>query len=286
MKKLMSAIAATAVAASLALSTTVASAETYYTAPDDPSEWTTWFSGSPALSEITQVSAESTADGMRVWFPETAEEKFKIVSFLIANGAGITEIQPTDELHIDVTLEGADKGTDIRWTLQLAFNGAGTGNMYMSKYIAAEAGYEANEYNQMPQGRYEVVIPIGEMIEQYDADNSTTNYDKIWNSGADNTRLLTGLIVQVAASDPVNNSDKDQALVIHDISFGTAGSTASTASTGSTASTASTASKSSTTGGSSKTQVGTGENMLPIIGIAALAVVATSAVVVTKKRAK
>ena len=282
MKKLMSAIAATAVAASLALSTTVASAETYYTAPDDPAEWTTWFSGSPALSEITQVSAESTADGMRVWFPETAEDKFKIVSFLIANGAGITEIQPTDELHIDVTLEGADKGTDIRWTLQLAFNGAGTGNMYMSKYIAAEAGYEANEYNQMPQGRYEVVIPIGEMIKQYDADNSKTNYDKIWNSGASNTRLLTGLIVQVAASDPVNNSDKDQALVIHDISFGTAGSF-DNAGTGSTASTAS---KSSTTGGSSKTQVGTGENMLPIIGIAALAVVATSAVVVTKKRAK
>ena len=284
MKKFFGVIAATAVAASLALSTTVASADVIWAVPDDPEQWATWFEGSPALSEATEISAESTADGMRVWFPDTATGAFKICSFLMANGAGFTAVEPDDELHVDVTLEGDAGGTDVRWIMQLAFNGAGTGNMSVSKYIAAAAnnGQEANQYGQMPQGHYELVIPMGDLIEQFDADNATTNYDKIWNSGANNTKLLTGVILQIATNNPEKNSDKDLGLVIHDISINTAGSvtvdndnsqattTPSTSSSAGTTSTGSSASKPAAT--SSKGQVST--------------VVATSAVVVTKKRAK
>ncbi len=301
MKKIISAIAATAIAASLALSTTVASAETYYTIPMDPAEWSTWMVNNPMLNETENLGAEETSEGMEVWFPDTAT--VQIPNFLLNVGAGITEVTKGDDLHIDITLEGDDGAMDMRWFVEIGFNGAGIERMNISKYIAAATGndkLQPNDYGQLPSGTYDVVLDMEELIKAYDADNDTTNYDKIWNSGADNTRLLTTINFNVATTDPAKNSDKDNHLIIRDFSLGTdgsfegtgnggtasTGSTASTASTGSTASTASTGSKSSTTGSSSKTQVGTGENLLPVIGIAALAVVATSAVVVTKKRAK
>ena len=294
MKKIISAIAATAIAASLALSTTVASAETYYTIPMDPAEWSTWMVNFPKLDETDDLSAEELpgGEGMKVWFPDTATEQ--IPNFLLNVGAGITEVTKGDDLHIDITLEGDDGAMDMRWFVEIGFNGADIERMNISKYIAAATGndkLQPNEYRQLPSGTYDVVLDMEELIKAYDADNDTTNYDKIWNSGADNTRLLTTINFNVATSDPAKNSDKDNHLIIRDFSLGTDGSfegtgNGGTASTGSTASTASTGSKSSTTGSSSKTQVGTGENLLPVIGIAALAVVATSAVVVTKKRAK
>lgn len=298
MKKLISAIAATAVAASLALSTTVSSsADVIYTAPSDPSEWVTWLDGSPALSEIEELTAEDTADGMKVWFPETATGRFKIMSFLIAQGSGITQVEPEDELHVKVKLDGEKGGTDVRWIFSIAFTAAGTGNMQMSKYIAEAAnnGLAANEYGQMPQGEYEAVVTFGDLIEKYDADNKTDNYEKIW--GTNGNKYLTGIIVQMATNNPEKNSDKDQALTIEDISVGTPGSfkvesnsNAGTSNGGTTNSsnsgTTTNSSKGGTTTNSSKGQVSTGESILPIVGIAALAVVATSAVIVTKKRAK
>ena len=101
----------------------------------------------------------------------------------------------------------------------------------------------------------------------------------------------------MATNNPEKNSDKDQALTIEDISVGTPGSfkvesnsNAGTSNGGTTNSsnsgTTTNSSKGGTTTNSSKGQVSTGESILPIVGIAALAVVATSAVIVTKKRAK
>ena len=301
MKKIISAIAATAIAASLALSTTVASAETYYTIPMDPAEWSTWMVNNPKLDETADLSAEELpgGEGMKVWFPDTAT--VQIPNFLLNVGAGITEVSNGDDLHIDVTLDGPDGAWDARWNVEIAFNAAGTNRMQIAKYIAAATGNEKlkeNTSSQLPSGTYNVVLDLEDLIKAYDADNDTNNYDKVFGDGGN--RWLTTINFQMATNKPGENSDKDYALTIRDFSLGTdgsfegtgnggtasTGSTASTASTGSTASTASTGSKSSTTGSSSKTQVGTGENLLPVIGIAALAVVATSAVVVTKKRAK
>ena len=63
MKKLIAAIAATAVAASLAMTATFASADVYYTIPTDPASWGTWMLGSPKLDETDQLYAEETAEG-------------------------------------------------------------------------------------------------------------------------------------------------------------------------------------------------------------------------------
>ena len=58
------------------------------------------------------------------------------MSFLIAQGSGITQVEPEDELHVKVKLDGEKGGTDVRWIFSIAFTAAGTGNMQMSKYIA------------------------------------------------------------------------------------------------------------------------------------------------------
>ena len=307
MKKIISAIAATAIAASLALSTTVASAETYYTIPMDPAEWSTWLVNNPKLDETADLSAEELpgGEGMKVWFPDTATT-VQIPNFLLNVGSGITQVSNGDDLHIDVTLDGPDGAWDARWNVEIAFNGAGTNRMQIAKYIAAATGNEKlkeNTSSQLPSGTYNVVLDLEDLIKAYDADNDTNNYDKVFGDGGN--RWLTTINFQMATNKPGENSDKDYALTIRDFSLGTDGSfddintgssTTSTASTGgSTTSTASTGgsttstgSKASSTGGNktSSSQVGTGENMLPVIGVAALAVVATSAVVVSKKRSK
>ena len=299
MKKIVGAIAATAIAASLALSTTVASAEKYYTIPFDPAEWGTWMVGSPKLDETTDLAAEELPGGagMKVWFPETATQQ--IPNFLLNVGAGIVEVQEGDDLHIDVTLDGEDGATDMRWFVEIGFNGAGIDRMNIAKYIAEATGNDklaANSYGHLPSGTYNVVLDVADLIKAYDADNGTSNYDKVFNSGATNTRMLTTINFNVATNDPAKNSDKDNVLTIRDFSLGTDGTFAdagtdgssttapSTSSSTGTTSTGSSASKPAAT--SSKGQVSTGESILPIVGIAALAVVATSAVVVTKKRAK
>ncbi len=299
MKKLFGAIAATAIAASLALSTTVASADKYYTIPFDPAEWGTWMVGSPKLDETTDLAAEELPGGagMKVWFPETATQQ--IPNFLLNFGSGIVEVQQGDDLHIDVTLDGEEGGMDIRWNVEIGFNGAGIDRMNIAKYIGQATGNEklqANQYRQLPSGTYNVVLDVEDLIKAFDADNGTNNYDKVFNSGATNTRMLTTINFNVATNDPAKNSDKDNVLTIRDFSLGTDGTFAdagtdgssttapSTSSSTGTTSTGSSASKPAAT--SSKGQVSTGESILPIVGIAALAVVATSAVVVTKKRAK
>ena len=301
MKKLFGAIAATAIAASLALSTTVASADKYYTIPFDPAEWGTWMVGSPKLDETTDLAAEELPGGagMKVWFPETATQQ--IPNFLLNFGSGIVEVQQGDDLHIDVTLDGEEGGMDIRWNVEIGFNGAGIDRMNIAKYIGQATGNEklqANQYRQLPSGTYNVVLDVEDLIKAFDADNGTNNYDKVFNSGATNTRMLTTINFQMATNTPDKNSDKDYALTIRDFSLGTDGtfadagtSTAPSSTAPSTSSSTGTSSKGSTTSSkpaatSSKGQVSTGESILPIVGIAALAVVATSAVVVTKKRAK
>ena len=212
---------------------------------------------------------------------------------------GIVEVQEGDDLHIDVTLDGEDGATDMRWFVEIGFNGAGIDRMNIAKYIAEATGNDklaANSYGHLPSGTYNVVLDVADLIKAYDADNGTSNYDKVFNSGATNTRMLTTINFNVATNDPAKNSDKDNVLTIRDFSLGTDGTFAdagtdgssttapSTSSSTGTTSTGSSASKPAAT--SSKGQVSTGESILPIVGIAALAVVATSAVVVTKKRAK
>ena len=302
MKKLASAIAATAIAASLALGTTVSSsADVIYKVPTDPAEWSTWTSGLPSLDEATDISGEETADGaLRVWFPETATSP--IPNLLINSGSGLLAVSEGDKLHVDVTLEGETGATDMRWFLEIGFNGAGTdpARFNISKYIAEAAnnGTAANDYGQLPSGTYNVVLDIADVIKSYDEDNGKANYDKIFGEGGNS--YLTTININIATNDPEKNSDKDQSLIIREIAVGTSdefanvntGTSGGSTSTGGTTtnsskgSTTTNSSKGSTTTNSSKGQVTTGENMLPIIGVAALAVVATSAVVVSKKRAK
>lgn len=305
MKKLIAAIAATAVAASLAMTATFASADVYYTIPTDPASWGTWMLGSPKLDETDQLYAEETAEGyLEVSFPETGETT--IPNFLLNEGGGLVQVTEGDLLHIDVTLEGEEGATDMRWLVEIAFNGAGSQRMNIAKYIGEATGNDklvANAYGQLPSGTYNVVLDIAEVLQAYDTDNAddsskiTNNYERVFGEGG-NTYLTT-INFNVATNDPANNSDKDNKLIIRDFSIGTSesdfetgstgGSTTSTddstTSTGGTSSTASTSSKAPTTSaGGTSSQVSTGESVLPIIGIAALAVVATSAVVVSRKR--
>ena len=114
------------------------------------------------------------------------------------------------------------KRQDTRWILEIGFSGAGTDpvRFNIGKYVAEAAGLEANAYGQMPQGKYDVVLDIEELIKAYDADNGKSNYDKIFGEGGNS--ILTTVNITYATNDPANNSDKDQAFILNEIAIGDA----------------------------------------------------------------
>lgn len=192
-----------------------------YAVPTDPSAWGTWLLGNPTLDNTDQLSAEKTADGaMKVWFPATAESQSP--NFLINNGGGLVQVEKGDKLHVDVTVEGTPGIDDTRWFLEIGFSAAGTtpARINISKYIGEAAGFEANASGQLPQGEYDVVLDIEEIIKTDDAENGRSNYDKIF--GEDGNNWLTTVNINYVTTDPAGNSDKDQAFILNEIAVGDA----------------------------------------------------------------
>ena len=289
MKKIIGAVAATAIAASLAFSSTVAQADVLWEMPDDPSEFSTWTEGLPPLDEATDISGESTADGLRLYFPEGC--KAAMPNALISSASGLFELTEDDEIHLEATSQGAN----FYWSIEIAWWGAEQHRLNISEVIGDAAGIEAkdvNGYMAMVPGTYNVTMTAGEVVQAFDDANGTNYYDTIF--AADSNRLFTHLNI-LLVTDSLEKITPDQDVVIKQLAFGTAGTFDATTAPSSTAPSTSSCARTSSTGSttsskpaatSSKGQVSTGESILPIVGIAALAVVATSAVVATKKRAK
>ncbi len=294
MKKVLSIFIVVAMLVSVSVMTMIsASAETKWKLPvDDIDQWSTWTAGSPPLTDATDISGEVVDGAMKLWFPDTATAQLPYT--LVQNGGGIVSVAKGDKLNIDITLEGTSGGTDIRFYVEMDFGGAQTGRIMLSKYIGEAAGLEANEWGQLPQGEYKVYLDIEELLKAYDSDKNLTGddsaYEKVFGPNGNPAVTLVGFCI--ATNTPAENSDKDQALIIREFSIGDAesgtadNSTTSTASDTSTTSTASKTSSATSTVSktSDKDDVKTGESVMPIIGVAALAVVATSAVVVSRKK--
>ena len=296
MKKIISAVVTLALAAAMSTFVMTASADTMYTLPvDDIEAWQSSTDGSwsGALAESTYMNGEASADGMKIW--PTGQHPYGYPNARVEDttGAnGIVTLMPDYYLNFDIKFEGTDSDC---WQMKFNFGAAATASV--DPAIVKAAGVEAVN-NHIPAGEYKLSIKVSDLLKGAQKDNGEIYdddqlYDLIF--GPDGQPKLIGVTFVIYGKDTSDaltiknwtiTTEAETGSGEGTASVASTASTASTTSTASTASTASTTSKSSTAGGSSKTQVGTGEDMLPIIGIAALAVVATSAVVVTKKRAK
>ena len=311
MKKLVSGLVAAAVAATMATTAMTASAATSYTLPvDDITQWVASTSNgvwTVPIQESEYITAEEIPGvGMRLsplgqigWPAGRVEDQ--------TGTTGVCNLTENDYLNFEIVFEG-DGETDA-WELKLNLGANGT--VSCDETIVKEVGVtRAN--NHMPAGTYQMSIKIADILKEGLADSGNPGGDALYNAvlGADGNNALLGFRFVAYAMDETDYLTIKSLTIGTDATYSkstytapgeeapststggsttsTGGSTTSTGgsttSTG-TGSTTSTASKAPTTSkGGTSSQVSTGESVLPIIGIAALAVVATSAVVVSRKR--
>ncbi len=139
-----------------------------------------------------------------------------------------------------------------------------------------------NTFNSLPAGEYTISLSFKDLMANY------TEQAALLADGA--PFVFHQLFVR--ASDECSAEDEVK-LTVYDVSVTTAAAysqneyddlNGNTTTSGSGSSTNSSTSSTTSRTSSGNSQVDTGENMLPVIGIAALAVVATSAVIISKKR--
>ena len=292
MKKIISAVVTLALAAAMSTFAMTASADTIYTLPvDDIDLWQSSTDGSwgGALAESTYMNGEASADGMKVWPTGQHPHGYPNARVEDTTGAtGLVTLMPDYYLNFDIKFEG---GKEDGWQMKFNFGSAATANVETA--IVKAAGVEAVG-KHVPAGEYKLSIKLSDLLKGAQKDSGDLYdddqlYDLIF--GPDGQPKLIGVTFVIFGKD---TSDvltiKNWTITTEPDSGSNEGTgsvsttTPSTSSSAGTTSTGSSASKPAAT--SSKGQVSTGESILPIVGIAALAVVATSAVVVTKKRAK
>ena len=143
---------------------------------DSPEEWLTWETPND-LPSSQNIDAEVTEEGLKLSFADTATQQIPVA--FVRNISGLAKVEKGDKLVLNATLEGDAGGMDIRWRFQLQFAGAGV-NIVVSKYVGEAAGLAANEYGQLPQGDYNVVLDIEQLLKDYDEDNNLTGADSTY----------------------------------------------------------------------------------------------------------
>ena len=296
MKKVVSILIAAALAASMSVFTMTASATkdgTDYVLPvDDIDSWIAEimepYEWGGALAECDVINGEVVDGAMKLtmgggWqYPHARVENFE---------AGLVSVTEDDYVNLDVSLD--TDTDDIRFGLTLVCNiDTKNTDVQLAPYICKVSGATpvgTGKGQQVPGGDYKLSFKFADAVKYLDEVAGSTVYDSLFGPDGDST--VCSIRFYLYSSSPEEVADK--ALTIRSFTIGAQASDTNT-STGGTASTGTTSSGSTTTSSkvqttsstSSKSQVTTGENILPIIGVAALAVVATSAIVVSKKRSK
>lgn len=178
---------------------------------ESPEEWLTWETPND-LPSSQNIDAEVTEEGLRLSFADTATQQIPVA--FVRNISGLAKVEKGDKLVLNATLEGDAGGMDIRWRFQLQFAGAGV-NIVVSKYVGEAAGLAANEYGQLPQGDYNVVLDIEQLLKDYDADNNLTGenstYEKVF--GVNGNNALTNIYFNLATNTP-GTTDGGKGLLI------------------------------------------------------------------------
>ncbi len=286
LKKVLSVLLALAIAATMSAFAMTASAETnvkWELPVDDIDAWVgenmspyNW--NQPLAEGCDTIEAEVTSEGMALSFPAN-DSTMTYPNARVENPGGFLQITEDDYINIKASLGNAGD-TDIRWTVSLKFV-AGSANL---RYTMAElAGVELFGGSQLPAGDYDLSFNIADAIKATDEAEGTQIYDGIWGEGG-NT-YITGVVFYIYSEGRVT----DKPLVVKSITVGdkasdNAGTESKAPATDDTSKAPADKNESTTSNASSKGQVSTGESVMPIVGIAALAVVATSAVVISRKK--
>ena len=296
MKKLISAVIAMAITAAMSTFVMTASAETIYTLPvDDIDVWQSSTEGSwgGALAESTYMNGEASADGMKIW--PTGEHPYGYPNARVEDTTGTTGIvtlTPDYYLNLDIKFEGTDSDA---WSMKFNFGAAATATV--DDAIAKATGVElVNKH--VPAGEYKASIKISDLFKGAQKDDGSVCDEAQLNNaifGEDGQPKLIGVTFVIYGKDTSDvmtirewtiTTDAENSSNVGSATTGGSNSSTDNSSKGSSNASTTNSSKGGTTTNSSKGQVSTGENVLPIIGVTALAVVATSAVVVSKKRSK
>ena len=296
MKKVISAIVAVAVTASIAAMSVVSSAaaSVKWEAPiDDVSAWV-GSTGDVALDSDECWLDGKVEDGALI---VNENEKCKIFYpyFKVRNAeSGLFEAEEGDMLNFDATLvadETAPNASMHNFGLILTFaaqNSEGANiEINVNKALAAtDSNIKIAESGNLLAGSVKASIDLEEAVK---GAVSEEDYEAIYGEGGDGTVISARIYLTTGQYAPGTT------VTLRELNVTTGGEpeVSSNGSTGgntvtnsSKPDTTTNSSKGGTTTNSSKGQVSTGENILPIVGIAALAAIATSAVIITKKKVK
>ncbi len=303
MKKVVSVLVAAAMAASMSVFAMTASATKdgidYVLPVDDMDSWIAEimepYQWGGALAECDVINGEVVDGAMKLtmgggWqYPHARVEDMN---------NGLVAVTEDDYVNLDISLDTTEQ--DIRFGLTLVCNlDTKNTNVQLAPYICKLAGVTpvgTGTGEQVPGGDYKLSFKFVDAVKYLDEIAGSTVYDSLF--GADGDSTVCSIRFYLYSSTPEDVADK--ALTIRSFTIGAeasdtdtstgsgTNSTASTSGNTSTGGNATTSSKTSTAGGgkTSSTQVTTGENLIPVIGVAALAVVATSTVIISKKRSK
>ena len=132
----------------------------------------------------------------------------------VHNYSCLLNVEKGDYLNIDVTLEGAPGGTDVRWGLDLVF---AAGQININKYVAEAAGVELFTYSQLKQGTYTVSLDLAALLKAYDADNGLTGENSMYEKvlGANGNPALTQIWFTMFSNTPAQHTDVG--LVVSDL---------------------------------------------------------------------
>ena len=141
---------------------------------------------------------------MKLSFADTATQQIPVA--FVRNIGGLAKVEKGDYLNIDVALEGAPGGTDVRWDLDLVF---AVGQININKYVAEAAGVELFTYSQLKQGTYTLSIDLAALLKAYDADHGLTGADSMYEKvhGANGNPALTQVWFTMFSNTPAQHTD-------------------------------------------------------------------------------
>ena len=291
MKKIISIFIALSMAASAAvMAMTVSAAEVKFEAPlDDVSAWRASTGDVQLDSDDSWIDAVVDNGSLIVNMNDKAKTFYPYIKIADAQ-QGLFEAAEDDVLNLKanyVSDTSLDNSWAHTWGVVITFAAQHNGTNIeanINKAIGAAANIEVSGSNNIFPGTADVSINLADAVKEA---VDKTAYDAIYGEGGDPTVVAIRLYISTGKYAP-NAKLTISELSITDSEEENSGSVSNVVSENPTSSTAPVSSKapSNSSTKTSSTQVDTGENIIPVIGIAALAAIAVSAGAVSRKKVK